>query len=546
MPIQFVTDQYKDGSVTASKAKLDQAWVWSGVAPQSTVDATASNDLVRYSQIQGLLNGVHWKESVKVATTGNISLTGTQTIDSIAVGSGDRVLVRAQNLPHENGIYVAAGGGWARSADMDAGSEFPGAALLVQSGATHGDTGFICTNDSAPNLGVTAIAFTSFFNSAVADGSITNQKIANGAAISFSKLEALNNSKILVGNGSNVATGVTLSGHATLSNTGQLTLAAACVNDSKIAANAAISLNKLAAVTSANFIVGNASNVAAGVAMSGDCTLANTGAVTIANGAINNAKISNSAGIAFSKLQSVTSADFVVGNASNQMAGVPMSGDCTLANTGAVTISAGAINNAKISNSAAIAFSKLEGCTSGNILIGSAGNAVSQQPLSGDATLANTGALTIGNNAITSGKIADNAVTLQKVEALNSAQLIIGDAGNRPQKRAISGDISISNSGVTTIQNDSVSLQKVSWAPKFQTQTGNGSTAAYDLADDIESSHYNGVLVFRNGQVIKKVASGESDLSQYRVDRNNSTNKTRVTLGANLPSGEELTIWYIA
>ena len=489
MPIQFVTDQYKDGSVTASKAKLDQAWVWSGVAPQSTVDATASNDLVRYSQIQGLLNGVHWKESVKVATTGNISLTGTQTIDSIAVGSGDRVLVRAQNLPHENGIYVAAGGGWARSADMDAGSEFPGAALLVQSGATHGDTGFICTNDSAPNLGVTAIAFTSFFNSAVADGSITNQKIANGAAISFSKLEALNNSKILVGNGSNVATGVTLSGHATLSNTGQLTLAAACVNDSKIAANAAISLNKLAAVTSANFIVGNASNVAAGVAMSGDCTLANTGAVTIANGAINNAKISNSAGIAFSKLQSVTSADFVVGNASNQMAGVPMSGDCTLANTGA---------------------------------------------------------LTIGNNAITSGKIADNAVTLQKVEALNSAQLIIGDAGNRPQKRAISGDISISNSGVTTIQNDSVSLQKVSWAPKFQTQTGNGSTAAYDLADDIESSHYNGVLVFRNGQVIKKVASGESDLSQYRVDRNNSTNKTRVTLGANLPSGEELTIWYIA
>ncbi|MFI4954555.1 MAG: hypothetical protein ACHP9Y_01430 [Gammaproteobacteria bacterium] len=46
----------------------------------------------------------------------------------------------------------------------------------------------------------------------------------------------------------------------------------------------------LAALTSAKFLVGNGSNVATGVAMSGDATLANTGAVTIANNKVTNAK----------------------------------------------------------------------------------------------------------------------------------------------------------------------------------------------------------------------------------------------------------------
>lgn len=44
-------------------------------------------------------------------------------------------------------------------------------------------------------------------------------------------------------------------------------------------------------LSSGNIFVGNASNVATGVAMSGDATMANTGAITIANNAITTAKI---------------------------------------------------------------------------------------------------------------------------------------------------------------------------------------------------------------------------------------------------------------
>jgi hypothetical protein len=52
--------------------------------------------------------------------------------------------------------------------------------------------------------------------------------------------------------------------------------------------------------------VGNASNVAAPVAMSGDATISNTGAVTLANGAITDAKVNASAAIAGSKLQALS------------------------------------------------------------------------------------------------------------------------------------------------------------------------------------------------------------------------------------------------
>ncbi len=56
-----------------------------------------------------------------------------------------------------------------------------------------------------------------------------------------------------------------------------------------------------------NFIyVGNASNVPVAVAMSGDATIVASGALTIANSAITNAKVSASAAVALSKLATVT------------------------------------------------------------------------------------------------------------------------------------------------------------------------------------------------------------------------------------------------
>ena len=77
---------------------------------------------------------------------------------------------------------------------------------------------------------------------------------------------------------------------------GALTIASGAVNSDKIAngaivnddvnASAAIAHSKLAAVPDGQVIVGNGSTVPTAVAISGDVTLANTGAVTIANDAV--------------------------------------------------------------------------------------------------------------------------------------------------------------------------------------------------------------------------------------------------------------------
>lgn len=106
-----------------------------------------------------------------------------------------------------------------------------------------------------------------------------------------------------------------------------------------------------------------------------------------------------------------------VGNASNQAIGVTMSGDATVTNTGVLTIANNAIINAKVSTSAAIAFSKLAALASGNIIVGSVGTVPTSVAMSGDATIIASGALTIANDAITTAKILNANVTLAKLAA---------------------------------------------------------------------------------------------------------------------------------
>ena len=112
-------------------------------------------------------------------------------------------------------------------------------------------------------------------------------------------------------------------------------------------------------------------------------------------GSITNLQINAAAAIAFSKLAALTSARILVGSAANVATSVAMSGDATLANTGALTIANLAITNAKVAASAAIDFSKLAALTSGNIIVGSAGTVPTSVAMSGDATIVASGALSL-------------------------------------------------------------------------------------------------------------------------------------------------------
>lgn len=75
------------------------------------------------------------------ATTTNISLSGTQTIDGVAVSAGNIVLVKNQTTKSQNGIYIASSGSWTRSTELDANSEFINwKTIYVSSGAINGDS----------------------------------------------------------------------------------------------------------------------------------------------------------------------------------------------------------------------------------------------------------------------------------------------------------------------------------------------------------------------------------------------------------------------
>ena len=131
--------------------------------------------------------------------------------------------------------------------------------------------------------------------------------------------------------------------------------------------------------------------------------------IVAGDGTVTDAKVASNAAIAFSKLAPLTSGNLLIGNGSNAAASVAMSGDATISNTGVLTIAG--ITNAKVSVSAAIAYSKLASLATGQVLLGNAG-VPTATTISGDATVSAAGVLTISNNAVTAAKVLTSEVAV--------------------------------------------------------------------------------------------------------------------------------------
>lgn len=129
----------KDGSVT-----LTGAMNAGGQRLTNLGAPTVDTDAARLADLYAM----PWKEKCVVATTGNIALTAPQTIDGIAVIAGDRVLVRAQTLGENNGIYIVAAGAWSRSADADSATELRAALVTIEKGTVNADKRFALSTDA--------------------------------------------------------------------------------------------------------------------------------------------------------------------------------------------------------------------------------------------------------------------------------------------------------------------------------------------------------------------------------------------------------------
>jgi hypothetical protein len=156
-----------------------------------------------------------------------------------------------------------------------------------------------------------------------------------------------------VGSGSNIATGVTMGGDATMSSSGNLVLAASGTagayykvnTDSKgriTSGNSSLSTADFPSLSSANFWVGNGSNIATGVTMGGDATMSNSGNLVFKSvgtaGSYQNV-VTDAQGRVTSGNNTLSAANLWVGNSSNIAAAVTMGGDATMSSSGSLVFS---------------------------------------------------------------------------------------------------------------------------------------------------------------------------------------------------------------
>lgn len=112
------------------------------------------------SYVQGELQKLDHKQSVRAATTANITLTGAQTIDGISLSVGNRVLVKNQTNATENGIYVVSGSAWTRATDADTGAKLTsGAVVAIEEGTLYANSRWQLTTDGTVSIGSTALVF---------------------------------------------------------------------------------------------------------------------------------------------------------------------------------------------------------------------------------------------------------------------------------------------------------------------------------------------------------------------------------------------------
>ena len=152
--------------------------------------------------------------------------------------------------------------------------------------------------------------------------------------------------------------------------------------------------------------------------------------------------------------------------------------------------------------------------------------------ISGDATLADTGALTIANNAVTTDKIVDNAVTIGKMadDSVGSAELVDNSVG--------AAALNISGNGTTgqvIVSDGDGSFSYADTSNPFSPTTASGTTPTLDLSThnffDLGALSGNTTLAFSNIPTAKRwfvdvQGAGASSGLTSGVQVGNETNYT--------------------
>lgn len=143
-------------------------------------------------RVDSFVGGLAIKAPVRVATTANITLSGEQTVNTVALLEGDRCLVKDQTDPVENGIYTVQQSGWTRSGDFDGTRDVvKGTMILVE--LPSGDFELYQVTSATPTIGVSSITIEQFLlSNAAAVPDPTLQEVTNEGAATTLAIEMLN------------------------------------------------------------------------------------------------------------------------------------------------------------------------------------------------------------------------------------------------------------------------------------------------------------------------------------------------------------------
>ena len=174
---------------------------------------------------------------------------------------------------------------------------------------------------------------------------------------------------------------------------------------------------------------------------------------------------------------------------------------------------------------------------SGKVFVGDDSNKKAAVYLSGDATLASTGALTISNNAVTTAKINDEAVTNDKLDKTNIPLSGFGAAAE---------DVALGGMKLTEVANPTEDQDA---ATKKYVDDQTAADVSVSLAIGEWGTLYPGTVQSTLQDLQGDIASkGNMNTSDYDNDNNNRVDHadnaatvTGFTVGVNVPSNADFT-----
>lgn len=165
-----------------------------GLKITGLADPSVATDAVNLQYLQAFVRGLTWKNPAVAASTADVSLAAPGTsLDGVTLVTGDRVLLKAQTVAAENGVYVWTGSAAAltRATDLDEATDLLGAVLTVLGGTTTGNTVWVQTVDTI-TVGTTGISWSPV------GGSQAAYTAGNGLALSGGEFSVVAGNGLIV------------------------------------------------------------------------------------------------------------------------------------------------------------------------------------------------------------------------------------------------------------------------------------------------------------------------------------------------------------